>query len=346
MDYFHVSQNIFNYTHNHLWVHGYLAVDLFFMLSGFVLGYAYDAERWKKLTTLQFIKLRIHRLHPMVLLSILLGLVGFIYFGCSTWDGKPVPASHLTLTVLGHVFMVPSLPGWITDISGDGAAFPLNGPLWTLWFEYLGSLLFALLLRRLSTRWLALLAALLALPLAYLGYNPVSYQFGLGLGPSFEPYGFTVGLVRMLFAFTVGLLLARVYEPRRVKGAFWISVALLLQVLSMPGLEPLGQQRYNGIYDVACIILIFPLIVWIGASTTTRGGTTAAFCAFLGAISFPLYAIHYPIVDFFAQFIFWRKIPAHDALPLALVLISALIILAWLLYKYYETPVRRLLRKK
>ena len=52
--------------------HGYLAVDFFFILSGFVIGYAYD-DRWKKMTVTEFLKRRLIRLHPMVVIGAVIG---------------------------------------------------------------------------------------------------------------------------------------------------------------------------------------------------------------------------------------------------------------------------------
>ena len=57
--------------------HGYLAVDFFFVLSGFVVGYAYD-DRWDKMTTWGFFKRRLTRLHPMLVMGTLIG--GCFYF--------------------------------------------------------------------------------------------------------------------------------------------------------------------------------------------------------------------------------------------------------------------------
>ena len=59
--------------------HGYLAVDFFFVLSGFVIGYAYD-DRWGRMTYRDFFMRRLIRLHPMVVMGMLIGAAAF-YFG-------------------------------------------------------------------------------------------------------------------------------------------------------------------------------------------------------------------------------------------------------------------------
>ena len=131
--------------------HGYLAVDFFFILSGFVVGYAYD-DRWKTtLTTGNFIKRRLVRLHPMVVLGAVLGALTFCLQGCEKWDGSPVAVSMLMVALLLHLFLLPALPGSGPEVRGNGEMFPLNGPSWSLFFEYIGNLLYAFVLRHLST---------------------------------------------------------------------------------------------------------------------------------------------------------------------------------------------------
>ena len=64
--------------------HGYLAVDFFFVLSGFVIGYAYD-DRWDKMTTWGFFKRRLVRLHPMVIMGTVLGALLFYFSDCPNY---------------------------------------------------------------------------------------------------------------------------------------------------------------------------------------------------------------------------------------------------------------------
>lgn len=141
--------------------HGYLAVDFFFMLSGFVIGYAYD-DRWgKSLTTSKFFRRRLIRLHPMVMMGALIGAISFLLTGMERWDSSH---STLLLTLIALIcswLMIPALPGMPREVRGNGEMFPLNGPCWSLFFEYIGNILYAFIIRRLSTRTLAWLTALL-----------------------------------------------------------------------------------------------------------------------------------------------------------------------------------------
>lgn len=116
--------------------HGYLAVDFFFILSGFVVGYAYD-DRWKTMRIADFLKRRFIRLHPMVIIGALIGAVMFYFQGCSVWDVSQVPVVALIIATLMNVLLIPATPGM--EIRGVGEMYPLNGPSWSLFFEYIGN---------------------------------------------------------------------------------------------------------------------------------------------------------------------------------------------------------------
>ena len=128
--------------------HGYLAVDFFFILSGFVIGYAYD-DRWKKMTVTEFLKRRLIRLHPMVVIGAVIGAVMFYFQGCSVWDVTKVTVPMLLAATLMNACLIPASPG--TEIRGLGEMYPLNGPSWSLFFEYAGNILYHLFIRKLST---------------------------------------------------------------------------------------------------------------------------------------------------------------------------------------------------
>ena len=124
--------------------HGYLAVDFFFILSGFVVGYAYD-DRWKTtMTQKEFFKRRLIRLHPMVVMGAVLGAITFCIQGCEQWDGTRVSISMVMLAMLLNLFLIPAVPGTGPEVRGNGEMYPLNGPSWSLFFEYIGNILYDL----------------------------------------------------------------------------------------------------------------------------------------------------------------------------------------------------------
>ena len=113
--------------------HGYLAVDFFFVLSGFVIGYAYD-DRWQKGLSLGgFFQRRLIRLHPMVVLGALIGMVCFLLQGSVKWSGEQVSMGLVMVALLLNMCMLPMPVGARADVRGNGELFPLNGPHWSLW---------------------------------------------------------------------------------------------------------------------------------------------------------------------------------------------------------------------
>ncbi|MGL4667997.1 MAG: acyltransferase family protein, partial [Saezia sp.] len=134
--------------------HGYLAVDFFFILSGFVIGYAYD-DRWGTMKTKDFIKRRIIRLHPMVIMGALIGGIMFYFQDCPVWDVGKVSLIALLIATLVNALLIPATPG--TEVRGLGEMYPLNGPSWSLFFEYIVNILYALFIRRFSTKVLAVI---------------------------------------------------------------------------------------------------------------------------------------------------------------------------------------------
>ena len=90
--------------------HGYLAVDFFFMLSGFVISYAYD-DRWGKLSLGEFFKRRLIRLHPMVVMGVLIGVVAYVVGGSKQWGGETVSMNWVVVSMCMAFCMIPVLPG-------------------------------------------------------------------------------------------------------------------------------------------------------------------------------------------------------------------------------------------
>ena len=130
----------------HLINHGYLAVDFFFMLSGFVIGYAYD-DRWNRMSVGTFFKRRIIRLHPMVIVGSIIGAV-FFYFQespCFPAIQNTSVGTMLLVMLLGCT-LLPLPLKW--DIRGWTEMHPLNGPAWSLYYEYIGNILYALFIRK------------------------------------------------------------------------------------------------------------------------------------------------------------------------------------------------------
>ena len=328
--------------------HGYLAVDFFFILSGFVIGYAYD-DRWQRsLTTKEFFKRRLIRLHPMVIMGVVLGAITYFVQGSERWDGTHVATSVVMLAMLLNLFLIPAVPGTAVDVRGNNEMYPLNGPNWSLFFEYIGNILYALFIRKLSTRWLAVLVALAGIGLAsYAIGNGAGYGH-LGVGWSLSGTNFPGGMLRLLFAFSAGLLMSRVFKPVHIRGAFWLCSLGVIVLLCMPHVGGANRLWLNGLYDSVCVILIFPLLVWLGASGKATDNGTSRICKFCGDISYPVYVVHYPFMYLFYAWLWGgeEKIPFSQAWPAALLVFFGSIALTYLILKVYDEPVRRWLARR
>lgn len=325
--------------------HGYLAVDFFFILSGFVIGYAYD-DRWKTMTTKDFIKRRLIRLHPMVVLGAVLGVIAFCIQGCEKWDGTQVSISMVMLALLINLFLIPAVPGSGPEIRGNGEMYPLNGPSWSLFFEYIGNIMYALFIRRMSTKALTALVVLAGIGLASFAIFNFSGSGHLGVGWTMEEYNLIGGFLRVLFSFSIGLLMSRVFKPIPVKGAFWICSLAIVVLLSMPYVGNGEALWMNGIYDSVCAILIFPMLVYLGASGKTTDKHSARICKFLGDISYPLYMVHYPLIYLYFGWVKKENLTFAEAWPEAVALVVGSIVLAYISLKLYDEPVRRYLTKR
>ena len=326
--------------------HGHIAVDFFFILSGFVISYAYD-DRWQKMSIGGFFKRRLIRLHPMLVMGAVIGAVAFIIEGCMRWDGNITSLGWVMAALLLTMFMVPAVPGAQYEVRGNGEMFPLNGPMWSLFFEYVGNILYALVIRRFSTKTLAVLAAVLGILHAYFFVGDLSGYDSVGVGWTIDSVNFWGGAVRMLFPFTVGMLLARKFRARSVKGAFWICSALLIVIFSAPYLACDKAISVNSLYEVICIAAVFPFIVWLGACGKSENKITSRINRFLGEISYPLYIVHYPIMYIFYKWLIEnQKYTLGETIVASLLAIVSSILLAYACLKLYDIPVRRWLTKK
>ena len=331
--------NVFN--------HGYLAVDFFFMLSGFVISYAYD-DRWNKMSMGDFFKRRLVRLHPMIVMGALIGLTTFLLQGGVKWDGSITPATGVVLAFLLTCCFIPAIPGALHEVRGNGEMFPLNGPSWSLFFEYIGNICYALFIRRLSTKALSWLVVALGVVYIWFSVGNVSGYESVGvgwtLGDSVNIFG---GFLRMMFPFSLGMLLARNFKPMKVRGIFWIAIAILLGLFSVPFFPSVDGICVNGIYEMCCIMIAFPALVWLGASGVTSDKASTGICKFLGDISYPLYIVHYPIMYLFYAWLIKNSLYTLADTWLVVAGVYGLnVVLAYTTLKLYDEPVRCWLTSK
>lgn len=334
--------------------HGYLAVDFFFVLSGFVIGYAYD-DRWDKMSTWNFFKRRLVRLHPMVIFGSLVGALLF-FFGSSA-DFPLIGATPWWMVILMMLWAFTMIPiPTSMDIRGWGETNPLNGPAWSLQWEYLANILYAFVFRRMPKAVLGICVAVFGLltitlcfDIDFTGFLQArsSAAYSVVGGWSLTPDQLQVGLTRLLYPFFCGLLISRVGKLIKVKAGFWWCSALVVILLCAPRLGGTANPWLNGLFEALCILVMFPLIVSIGAGSSVTGKRSSAINKFLGEVSYPLYITHYPLI-----YMQMAWVSNHPDAPLGVrVMVSvSVFILAILLacgaYKLYDLPVRAWLKEK
>jgi peptidoglycan/LPS O-acetylase OafA/YrhL len=323
--------------------HGYLAVDFFFLLSGFVVAYAYD-DRWGKMTQWDFYKRRLVRLQPMVIMGSIIGAALF-YFQISpafpNIAGTPF-WEVLVIMVIGATLIPVPIS---MDIRGWQEMHPLNGPAWSLFFEYIANILYAVLVRRFSKVVLSVFVTLAAFML--IQYLVTSKNGDLIGGWSLNSEQLYIGFTRVLFPFFGGVLLCRIGKLIHIKNAFWWSSLLIIIMLSIPRIGDEHHVWMNGIYESLCLIVVFPLIVSIGAGGELHSVRSEKICNFLGEISYPLYITHYPLIYLFTAWVVNNKVPLGiKGLLMGLLVVITSLVIAYLSLRFYDKPVREWLRKK
>lgn len=323
---FHFMEWIYPELNQNFIGHGFLAVDFFFCLSGFVIGYAYD-NRIGKMGVKEFFKSRIIRLHPLVVLGSILGLIGL--FMDPFADGPAMDAGKIALLFIASIFMIP-LPIMEERFFNN---FSLNAPAWSLFWEYVANIFYALILCRLGKRALQILTIIAAIVLVYVSFNAGNLLGGWSKDNFFE------GGARVAYSFTAGLLIYR---------SNWIiknnlGFAGLTVLLSLAFLMP--SSEWNWLTEALVVLFYFPLIVSLGAGSSLSSGWKK-ICQFSGNISYPLYMTHYAAIWIFGSYFTSKNPSGTELIWVVLGGTVFLIIFAYAAMKLYDIPVRRFLNKK
>ena len=315
-------------VHQATWFpHGYLAVDFFFLLSGFVISFAYGERLQHGWSTRSFLKTRLIRLYPLYLLGLVLGLgarILVLHFHQATFTLIQLIAAF----GIG-LFMLP--------LAGHAKyAYPLNYPTWSLFGEFLANIVHAAFLRRLSDRglllWLipsGLLAVLLSLHRGSLDFGAASPDLLL-LVP------------RVLFSYVAGILLERWWR-RHGHSQTW-NPLLAFALLSVVFVAPL---RWSPWIDLVAVFVLFPALLLLGARSSAGRLLSTPF-RLAGLASYAIYILQLPLFTFFHLLT-----PAGRAnlfgfttRALALTFTAALTAISLLVDRYYDLPVRDRLRTR
>ncbi len=307
--------------------HGFLAVDFFFCLSGFVIAYAYD-DRIGEMGLIEFFKSRIIRLHPLVILGSVLGLLAFLFdpFTAASSAGYSVGKTILIFLSSALLIPYPEMEGRFFNLFG------LNAPSWSLFWEYIANIVYAFVLFRTGRRSLIALTALSAAVLVWVAYDAGSLLGGWA-GENFWDGG-----ARIAYSFLTGLLIFRFKLIIKNKLGFIGLSALLVLAFLMP-----FSWGWPG--ELAVVMVYFPLLVSLGAGAQVAQ-QVKKLCTFSGNISYPLYMTHYAVMWMFGAY-YAKHHPGTGMLTVIILVGTTLLVgFAYAVMVLYDIPLRKYLNAR
>jgi peptidoglycan/LPS O-acetylase OafA/YrhL len=305
----------------------YLAVDVFFVLSGVVISQAYAEKLCSgRLSFKQFAWMRTVRIMPLYLAGTAISVVA-ILAGLET---------HLSYGMLAYyaiigMLMLPN-PG-----IGTFDVYPLNNPAWSLPLELIVNAFYARFIRYLTLVPIAIIMALSAAGIFFTVHTAKSHSLNIGFWIRSFPFGF----FRVGYSFFAGVLLFRFYSSLKRATNITLSNTLLAWAvlgLTAAVLTAAPSPAIQPYYDVVSVILVFPAIVFLGLLFQPSGISARAF-RFLGLISYAVYTLHAPLAGALGGAIGHRMMKAAPASGVAFLIL--LIPLCWFADKLFDFPVRR-----
>lgn len=304
----------------------YLAVDFFFVLSGFVLAHAYGARLEGGWSPLAFMKARLVRLYPMYLMAFALGLALSVMGLLRGWVGPSW--SDVLITAGFGVLFLPAPP---LATFGGGALYPFNAPAWSLFFELAANFFFALIARFLSWRVLGVMLAAGAVAVAF----TINRHAGVG-GPGWLWAHADAGLARVMFDFFAGVAIYRLRGVRKIPALPWWGALIAFVTVIAVQTPP----EWRTVYDIAAALVLMPVLVALASGAEVRGALAKA-CSLLGIISYGVYVIHVPLFSALGVAAGAVHVQLGEGPVLAMTVAIVAGVAAWLAYIGYDQPIRR-----
>jgi peptidoglycan/LPS O-acetylase OafA/YrhL len=301
---------------------GYLAVDLFFALSGFVVAQAYSGKLLGDMSLASFAIVRLLRLYPLYAMGTSIGILYFLLFAANAMPVLPIlgatAAAIFFLPVPVHLPNVPPI-------------FPLDGPAWSLFFELFINFAYALFLPLLTRKRCILIIAIAAAMLLCVGF--VFHNAHVG----WAPQNLVGGFPRVIFSFGVGIAIFNCRPSVRVSTPHAIAIVVMAALLITFG-------RPQWFYDIPVILMVFPPIVY-AASMFQPSGATSKFFDFLGYLSYAIYIVHVPLQYIAASVIDRLDLSAIARFLAWLATMTLIFLISWLLTKFFDDPIRNYSRR-
>lgn len=280
---------------------GYLFVDLFFLLSGFVLAVSTEKKLNTGIGAFEFTRARFVRLWPLVAVGAGVAVIRAFVIGLA----DPVT---LLWWLLLDLLMIPSL-------AGAGPFYRFNGPQWTLFYELLANFIHALALKRVSTNAMLVLAIVMGGWLIHTVNLHGSDTMGVN-APTWATWWHA--LPRVGFSYVLGVWLGRKYrEGLRTPSLPWwvMTIVPVLGIMAVPYL-PLGKVAG----DLVFVMLFMPPVMWLVAMAQPPAFMKAPM-EWLGNFSLPLYCVHLTVLVWMSE-IFGRTMPVWLSAVAAACLLS------------------------
>lgn len=294
------------YRVNGFFVRGYLFVDLFFLLSGFVLAVSTEKKLLAGIGAFEFTKSRFVRLWPLVAVGAGVAVVRAFVIGMAD------PITLLWWLAL-DLAMIPSL-------TGAGPFYRYNGPQWTLFYELLANFLHAAALKKVPTRAMGALALIMGAWLVYTVRQHGNDTMGVS---AWTWDNWWTPLPRVFFPYVLGVWFGRKYkEGMRTPVLPW-WIALTLPVLGIMIVPSLPLSMANG--DLVFVMLFLPFMMWNVALCDPPEALRKP-AEWLGNYSLPLYCVHLTVLVWISE-IFGRDMAVRFAA------IGAAMVLAWIFSK-------------
>lgn len=261
-----------------------LAVDLFFIISGFVIPYAYERKLNDGLSLKRFFIIRMVRLYPLYALGVLISLVPYLLIAVTDQSVAPLKAPLKWL-----FWAIPLLP---YPALGPEHSFLLNPPAWSLFFEVAINIAYVAALPKLNIRTLYVIFCVATMILLVAAIRFRSLNFGTG--------GLEMlwGTARITSPFTLGVILYRRWPGgwgERFSAWAFVPPILFLVTLFSP-----SDTVISALISLALVLGLFPLLLMIAVSAKPHGFQSRILHG-LGEMSYPLYVLHLPILIFFRQ---------------------------------------------
>lgn len=302
----------------HFFDHGFLAVDFFFALSGFVIAHAYRDRLLAGMSLREFVRLRAIRLYPLIAFGAALGGGCWLFY--ASYKGTELDWTF----PLALAANIVALPSPVPATFDPAPIFPINEPSWSLFFELLANLAFAGLAPFLTRRVLLAIIVVSFIVLVWLTKPFGGFYYG----------NFLSGFPRTSFSFSLGILIYTLHRDRLLPPIRLGFVPLSIVLLAV--FSPV--KHWGGdFYEFACVVVVFPLVLTAGAQNEPNGAV-ARVAAWSGALSYPVYVLHLPLLRF-ADVLWggtWQRLFGMAVLIVAV---------AFLVLKLYDEPMRRWLSR-